>query len=215
MDEVPAQGADAAIDAGCFMDLALAAPAALAAVEQAQHPVRIGIAVAEEPAEVLRQAGEAVTRMTCKTAVAGLLDGRAQFRADALVGVQAQYPVVAGLLDAERFLAAETIERALQHAGAGSLGDGYRGVGGQGVHHHDLVAEGQRGQAVADAPGLVERDNAGRDARPFDGSGRGGHDGRVPVVCDGALCAAYSRPVGAGLARFRPGSGGLVRRWCG
>ena len=126
--------------------------------------------MAQEPAEILRQAGETVAGMAAEATVAGLFDGRAQFRTDPFVGIRAQYPVVAGLLDAECLLTAETVEPALQNTGAGSFGDGDGGIGGVRVHHHDLIAERQRGQAVADAPGLVERDNARRDARPFDGA---------------------------------------------
>ncbi len=65
------------------------------------------------------------------------------------------------LRHAIRFLAAETVEWPLQHAGAGSFGKGDGGIGGERIHHHDLVAERQRGQTVTDATGFVERDNAG------------------------------------------------------
>src|SRR5690606_30628069 len=110
VDEVAAQPAHRAIDAGGLVDLALAAPAAAAAVEQAQHPVRVGIAVAEEAAEVLAQAVEAVAGGVREAAGALGLDAGAQFRRDALVGVQAQHPVVAGLLHRELLLAAEAVE---------------------------------------------------------------------------------------------------------
>ena len=43
-----------------FVYLARAAPAAATPVEQTQHPIRIGVAMAQELAEVLAQAGEAV-----------------------------------------------------------------------------------------------------------------------------------------------------------
>ncbi|KAG0942712.1 hypothetical protein G6F31_014826 [Rhizopus arrhizus] len=42
VDQVPVQGADAAVNAGRLVDLALAAPATAAAVEQAHHPIRRG-----------------------------------------------------------------------------------------------------------------------------------------------------------------------------
>ncbi|MNP85679.1 hypothetical protein D3C76_1855270 [compost metagenome] len=65
-----------------------------------------------------------------------------------------------GLLDGELLLAAEPFERALDHAGAKVAGDLRGGIGGMRVDHDDLVAERQGGDAVADAVGLVERDNA-------------------------------------------------------
>ena len=89
---------------------------------------------------------------------------RAQRRIHPLVGVQTQHPIVAGLFHAIRLLAAEAIEGPLQHACAGRFGNGDGGIGGVRIHHHDLVAEGQRGQAVADSIGLVEGDDAGRQA---------------------------------------------------
>lgn len=172
VQQVAGQVAHRAVHAGRLVDLAAAAPAAAPAVEQAQHPVGIGVAMAQEPAEVVRQAREAVAGGAVETAVASPQDRRAQGVVDALVRVQAQHPVVAGLGHGEGLLAAVAVEGAVQHGGAVGGGDGRGGVGGARIDHDDLVAEVQRAQAIADAIGFVERDNAGRDARPFAAGGR-------------------------------------------
>ncbi|MCY1458402.1 hypothetical protein D9M71_757830 [compost metagenome] len=69
---------------------------------------------------------------------------------------------MAGLLHAERLLAAEAIEGALQYACTGRFGDRDGGVGRERIHHHDLVAERQRGQTIANPVGFVEGNDAGR-----------------------------------------------------
>ena len=89
MNQVAAQRGDRAVDAGGLVHLAGSAPAAAAAVEQAQHAVGIGVAVAQETAEVFGQAREAVAGGINEAAFARGQDRRAQFVADALVGVQA------------------------------------------------------------------------------------------------------------------------------
>src|SRR5207342_2373164 len=195
MDQVAPERADFALYARRLMHFARAAPAAAAAVEQAQDAVRIGVAVAQELAEILDQPGETVTGRGGGAARALRLDRRTQLRADAFVGVQAQDPVVGGLFDRELFLAAETVERPRNHACTQRLGDRARGIGRMRVDHHDLVAERERGEAVANAVGLVERDNA-RGNRHARRTGLGSSDGGLPVVRDRALCAAH--PAAAG-----------------
>ena len=162
MQQVAGKRAHRAIDAGGFMHFAIAAPAAAAAVEQAQHAVGIGIAVAQEAPEVVRQPGEAIARDVLEAQRAFGLDAGAQGVVHAFVGVQAQHPVEAGLFDRELLLAAEALEGPLEDAGAGLAGDGDGGVGRTRVHHHDFIAEGQRRQAVGQAIGFIEGDNAGR-----------------------------------------------------
>lgn len=46
--------------------------------------------------------------------------------------------------------------------------------------------------------------------RLFDGSGCGGYDGWVFVVCDGVLCVVYFCFVGVGFVCFWVGGGSLV-----
>src|SRR5690606_39163287 len=90
-------------------------------------------------------------------------DRRLQLGTQRLVGVQAEDPVVAGLFDRELFLASEAVERALDHPGACCARELAGAIGGAGVDHDDLVAEGQRRQAAADAVGLVEADDRRRE----------------------------------------------------
>src|SRR5690606_23055980 len=80
VQQVPGQGDHLPVDACRFMDLALAPPAAAAAVEQSQLTVRVGIAMAQVAAEVLRAAGEPVPGGAGKAP--GLLgrDGGGEFR---------------------------------------------------------------------------------------------------------------------------------------
>src|SRR5207342_23554 len=96
MLQIAAQGSDRPVDAGMLVDLAIAAPAAASAVEQAHHAVGIRIAVAQVRAEIFRRARKAVAGGADETRVALALDLGAQRRRYALIGVQAQHPVVYG-----------------------------------------------------------------------------------------------------------------------
>ena len=162
MQQVTPQRAHRAIDAGRFVHLAGAAPAAAAPIEQSQHAVRIGVAVAQETPEIIVEPREAVPRGVLESQRLLGQDAGAQGLVHAFVGVQAQHPVVGGLLDRELLLAAEAFERSLEDAGAGLARDGDRGVGRARIHHDDFVAEGERRQALRQPVGLVEGDNAGR-----------------------------------------------------
>ena len=85
----------------------------------------------------------------------------AKLHADAFVGIEAEHPVVLRLRNGERLLAAEPVERTLDHASAGRACDGHGVVGGAAVHHHHVVAERRGGcQAVPNAIGLVLGDHA-------------------------------------------------------
>ena len=183
------------------------APAAAAPVEQAQHAVRVGVAMAQDAPEIIRQACEAIATGTGEAGRAHRLDRGAQLRADPLVRVQAQHPVMAGLLDGELLLAAEAVERPLQHPGAGRLAQPGGIIVGARIDHHDLVAERQRGQAVADPVGLVERDNARRQpglaGSWIGGRGRRSGDDGLPAVRDRTLRLAHSDALGPGFARAR------------
>ncbi|MEE7566229.1 hypothetical protein HH297_06980 [Xanthomonas sp. Kuri4-3] len=107
------------------------------------------------------------------------LHRRAQRRAGAVGAHQAAevqvVRLVVAVVDEARMPGVEVdrVQPAIEvDARAGGLGQGGGGVAGAGVDHHDLVAEGQRGQAVGYAVGFVERDNAGGNARPFVRGGR-------------------------------------------
>ena len=88
------------------------APAAAAPVEQAQLPVGIPGAVADPAAEVARHARHLVARGARELAAALRLDRRAQLGRHALVGVDAEHPVVARRAHRERARASRARSRA-------------------------------------------------------------------------------------------------------
>src|SRR5690606_26477966 len=94
VEQVARQQRDLAVHRHRLVDLAAAPPAAAAAVEQAQHPVRVRRAVAQEAAVVLGHAREPVAGGADEAGVTLGLDRRAQARVHAFVRVQAQDPVV-------------------------------------------------------------------------------------------------------------------------
>src|SRR3546814_15951300 len=85
-------------------------------MEQPQYPVRIGGDGAKEAAVVLGQAREAIARCARETGGAFGFDRLAQAFVDTFVRVQAQHPVMLALFDRDSLLAAEAVERPLQHA---------------------------------------------------------------------------------------------------
>src|SRR6185437_14964746 len=103
MLEVTLEPADASRDPGVLVDLP-SHPAAAAAVEEAHEPVRIGIAVAEEFAEIIGDARHRPAGIIAEAALAPALDLRAQRVAHALVGIQAEHPLVARSVHRELLL---------------------------------------------------------------------------------------------------------------
>jgi len=89
---------------------------------------------------------------------------RAQRRAHALVGVEAQHPVVACRIDGELLLRAVTRPVALDDPRSEGGRELARAVGGMRIDHDDFVAEADRTQAGFDTLGFVEGDNACRQA---------------------------------------------------
>src|ERR1700694_694758 len=105
--ETAAKLGRAALPARILVNL-VTAPAAAPPVEQANQAVRVGVAVAQEAAEVV---GDARHRPAggCREALRPERENlRAQRRAHALVGVEAQHPVVACRIDGELLLRAVT-----------------------------------------------------------------------------------------------------------
>src|SRR5699024_1368821 len=100
------------------MDFALAAPTAATAVKQSKHTIRIGVAIAQEVAEIFRQARAAVAGSGRKAVGLFGFDGLPQCRRHAFVGIQAQYPVVGGLLDRIGLLRSIAVEIPMQYARA-------------------------------------------------------------------------------------------------
>src|SRR3546814_10097856 len=71
-------------------------------------------------------------------------DRLAQAFVDTFVRVQAQHPVMLALFDRESLLAAEAVERPLQHACAQAFAQLASAVDGARIDHHDFVAERER-----------------------------------------------------------------------
>ena len=106
------------------------------------------------------------------------------------------------------------------HARAEVAGDLRGGVGGMRVDHDDFVAERQRGDAVADAVGFVERDNAGRERacwrRTCAASGVASEAGfEEALMADYLLFASerYALPILQPLAQALQAAGHGVHAW--
>jgi hypothetical protein len=82
---------------------------------------------------------------------------------DALVGVEAQHPVVARLLDRELLLAAEAEPFLLHHARALARRELGGGVGRRRVDDHDLVDKREAVEAGLEQGGGVAGDENGRE----------------------------------------------------
>ena len=94
----------------------------------------------------------------------GLADLPRQRLGDALVGIDFKNPVTCAGIDPG--MTTRPFERpgALDDRPAVALGDRARAVGAAVEHHHDLVGEAQRLQAVRELTFLVARDHEGREA---------------------------------------------------
>ena len=157
-----AQRAGRAVDGHLLVHL-VADPTGRAPVVQPQLPVRPGVAMAQEAAEVGRQSRYRVATRTLEAARTQRLDLGAQPRCHDLVGVDTQHPVVLRGIGRELLLRAVARPVALDHARAAGRRDLARRVGGMRVDHQPLVAEGERVEARADAVRLVAGDDAGGD----------------------------------------------------
>ena len=99
-----------------FLVHQVVAPARVHAVEEARAPVGVALAVREPAAEEAVAPRHAVHRRDRRGE--RRLDRLRELGRDALVGVEAQHPVVARLLDRELLLAAEAEPFLLHHARA-------------------------------------------------------------------------------------------------
>ena len=161
MLQIARQRDDVAIDVDMFVDLAIAAPAAAASVEQAQHPIGIRVAMTQKSTEILRRARKAIA---CRGKIR-VLDRRAQLRCDAFVGIQTQHPVVLRRAHCEILLLAISLERMRDDRRPECDGALRRAVFRSGVDDEDFLAKCERTDAILDAVGFVECDDAGRDRR--------------------------------------------------
>ncbi len=144
------------------------APARVLAVEEARAPVGIALAVrqpAPEEAVAARHAVDGRNRRGESRA-----DARRELGRDALVGVDAQHPVVLRLLDRELLLAAEAEPFLLHHARAAVARDLDRAVAARRIDEHDLVGEREALETGIEDGGGVAGDEDGRKR----GAGRSG-----------------------------------------
>ena len=147
------------------MDL-VAGPAAATAVEETDEPVGVGVAMTQEAAEVVGDPRYPPAGEARKVRCAERFDLTAQLFAHTLVGVETQYPVVAGALHCKLLLRPITGPVAFDHACAQPRGQLTCGVRGVRVHDNDLVAEAYGLQTRLDPIGFVVGDDAGRQPAP-------------------------------------------------
>src|SRR5688572_6376657 len=147
-----------------FLVHQVVAPACIHAVEEARAPVGIALAVREPAAEETVAPRHAVHRRD-RRGERGL-DGLGEIGRDVLVGVQAQHPVMARLLDRELLLHAEAEPFLLHHARASALGDLDGAVGRPRVDDYDLVDEGEAVEAGLEHGRGVARDEDRGERRP-------------------------------------------------
>jgi len=119
--------------------------------------------VAQESAEVIGQTGEAVAGDVGQTAVPGCFYGSAQAIGDALVGVQTQHPVMAGLFDGKRLLATIAIEITMHDPCTAPRSQLRRPVRGAGIDDHHLVAKCHGIDAVTNPVDFVQSNDANAD----------------------------------------------------
>ena len=122
-----------------FLVHQVVAPARVHAVEEARAPVGIALAVREPAAEEAVAPRHAVDRRDRRRRARAGCSPRA--RRDALVGVEAEHPVVLRLLDGELLLAAEAEPFLLHHARAAPRRDLAVASVEAGIDHDDLVDE--------------------------------------------------------------------------
>ena len=165
MFQIAGERDDAPIDADVFVNFPVTAPPAAASIEQTQHAVGIGVAVAEELSEILGRARKSESAGVGESVLLHRLDGCTQCIWHALVGVETEHPIVLRRAHGEILLRTIARERMRDHARAACDGATLRSVCRSRIDHEDFVAEAERLDARVDAVGLVQRDDAGRDRR--------------------------------------------------
>src|SRR6185295_9560351 len=119
------------------------------------------LAVREPAAEEAVTARHAVHRRARRGELA--LDRGGELRGYAFVGVEAQHPVVLGLLDRELLLAAEAEPLPMHHARTFALRELARAVGRSRVDHDDFIDESKAVEAGLEDCGGVAGDENGRE----------------------------------------------------
>src|SRR6185437_9061919 len=93
MLQMTVQLADRSIAPGILMNLP-SDPTASAAIEQTNQSIRVGIAVSQKPTEIVGDARNGPSRAMIEVPPPYSLDLVPQAIAHALIGIQAQHPVV-------------------------------------------------------------------------------------------------------------------------
>src|SRR5512134_2988639 len=153
------------------------APARAQAVEKARAPVGVALAVGEPAAEEAVAPSHAVHRRRRRGERA--LDRLRELGRDALVGVEAQHPVVARLLDRELLLAAEAEPFLLHYARALALRELRSAIARRRIDDHDLVDEREAVEAWLEDRGGVARDEDGREWRSWRAAAQLGYSLRI------------------------------------
>jgi hypothetical protein len=146
------------------------APACVAAVEKPQVPVGITFAVRQPAAEkpvAARHRVSVVARLAQRIAYRALELGR-----DALVGIEAEDPVVRGLGDREVLLPPESEPGLCDYARTGAPGEFYGIIAAAGIDDDRLGGERGGGQTIGELRSGVVRDD---DQRKGESGRRIGH----------------------------------------
>ena len=141
------------------------------AVKQAHVPVGIAFAVLEPASQKAIAARNGVDEAARCFQLRD--DSLAKLGAQAFVGVNAQYPHVAGSVDGVLLLRAELEPFLPDYARVVASGELDRAIRGVGVHHDDLVGEGDASKATFQLAGGIACDDGygqghgqGRDGKP-------------------------------------------------
>ena len=135
---------------------------------EAQHPIRVPAAVADEATEHPGEAGDGVDGVAGRTGHDGG-DGRLQFGREPLVCIQPQHPFGLDMGLGEAALATEARPGGVdEEAGAEFGGDGGGVILTAGVQDDDFVHQAiEGGEAGAQVVGFVLDDQDGRQGRFF------------------------------------------------
>src|SRR5229473_2196092 len=147
------------------------APARVLAVKQPHVPVGIALAVLEPPTQKAVAARNSVDEAARRLELRD--DSLAQLGAQAFVGINAQYPLVARSVDGELLLRAEPEPFFPDDASAVTGRELDRVVRRARVHHDDLLGKGDTRKAALQLAGGVAGDD-----RYGQGHGRVGRDGK-------------------------------------
>ncbi len=157
MQQVAGKARDRAVCSHVLMD-GIVGPARMPAVEQAHDPIGVTFAVPQPAAEEAvaprhRKRDGRRRRSERRT------NRRAELRRDALVGIEAENPVVRRVRDREVLLRPESLPRLHDHARAAAAGDFHGIIAAARIDDDDLTGERRRREALRELSGRVARDH--------------------------------------------------------